>query len=121
MEGEWSCYRGGHFNGGRMVKLQKWSLYWRENGHVKDVVSFMEGEWSFYRGAHFNGHMYILLYCVVSGVCFLYTVYITFKSPHLLLPLHQCFPPHCKFLHTGEREDFMPAKIEQVFQNREGE
>ena len=21
MEGEWSCYRGGHFNGGRMVML----------------------------------------------------------------------------------------------------
>ena len=71
MEGEWSCYRGGHFNGGRMVMLQKWSLYWRENGHVKDVVSFMEGEWSFYRGAHFNGHMYILLHSVVSGVLFL--------------------------------------------------
>ena len=71
MEGEWSCYRGGHFNGGRMVMLQKWSLYGRENGHVTDVVSFMEGEWSFYRGAHFNGHMYILLYSVVSGVLFL--------------------------------------------------
>ena len=26
MEGEWLCYRGGHFNGGRMVMLQKWSL-----------------------------------------------------------------------------------------------
>ena len=26
MEGEWSCYRGGQFNGGRMVTLQKWSL-----------------------------------------------------------------------------------------------
>ena len=23
MEGEWSCYRGGHFNGGRMVMLQR--------------------------------------------------------------------------------------------------
>ena len=22
MEGEWSCYRGGHFNGGRMVMLR---------------------------------------------------------------------------------------------------
>ena len=70
MEGEWPCYRGGHFNGGRMAMLQKWSLYWRENGHVTDVVSFMEGEWSFYRGAHFNGHMYILLYSVFSGVLF---------------------------------------------------
>ena len=47
MEGEWSCCRGGHFNGGRMVMLQKWSLYWRENGHVKDVVIFFQGEWSF--------------------------------------------------------------------------
>ena len=23
MEAEWSCYRGGHFNGGRMVMLQR--------------------------------------------------------------------------------------------------
>ena len=23
MEEEWSCYRGGHFNGGRMVMLQR--------------------------------------------------------------------------------------------------
>ena len=22
MEGEWSCYRGGYFNGGRMVMLE---------------------------------------------------------------------------------------------------
>ena len=26
MEGESSCYRGGHFNVGRMVMLQRWSL-----------------------------------------------------------------------------------------------
>ena len=26
MEGEWSYYRGGHFNGGRMVILRRWSL-----------------------------------------------------------------------------------------------
>ena len=26
MGGEWSCYGGGQFNGGRMVMLQKWSL-----------------------------------------------------------------------------------------------
>ena len=26
MEGEWSCYRGGPSNGGRIVMLQKWSL-----------------------------------------------------------------------------------------------
>ena len=23
---EWSCYRGGQFNGGRMVMLQRWSV-----------------------------------------------------------------------------------------------
>ena len=26
VQGEWSYYRSGHFNGGRMVTLQKWSL-----------------------------------------------------------------------------------------------
>ena len=26
IEEERSCYRGGHFNGGRMVMLQRWSL-----------------------------------------------------------------------------------------------
>ena len=26
MEGEWSCYRSGQFNGIRMVMLQRWSL-----------------------------------------------------------------------------------------------
>ena len=41
MEGEWSCYRGGH--------------YWRENDHVTEVVSVMEVEWSYYSGFHFNG------------------------------------------------------------------
>ena len=25
-EGEWSCYRSGQFNGGRMVMLQRFSL-----------------------------------------------------------------------------------------------
>ena len=97
MEGEWSCFRGGHFNGGRMVMLQKWSLYWRE--YVMDVVSFMEREWPFHRGAHFNVHMSIVV------LCFLYTVYLTFKSPYLPLPLLQCFPPHSKlFPYRGARE-----------------
>ena len=61
MEGAWSCYRGGNFNGGIVVMLQKRSLYWRgnghtevvlwrENGHVTEVVTLMEGEWSCYRG-----------------------------------------------------------------------
>ena len=26
MEGEWSCYRAGQFNGGRMVMLRRWSV-----------------------------------------------------------------------------------------------
>ena len=26
MEGEWSFYRGGQFNGGRMVMLQRWPV-----------------------------------------------------------------------------------------------
>ena len=44
MEGEWSSYRRGQFNGGRMVMLQRWPDYWTENGHVREVVSLMEGE-----------------------------------------------------------------------------
>ena len=35
MQGEWSCYRGGYFNG--------------ENDHVTEVDSVMEGEWLCYR------------------------------------------------------------------------
>ena len=44
-EGEWSCYRGGQFNGERMVllrrcpvyggimiMLERWSVLWRESG-----------------------------------------------------------------------------------------
>ena len=26
IEGEWSCYRGCHFNGGRMVMLRRWTV-----------------------------------------------------------------------------------------------
>ena len=42
MEGEWLCYGGGQFNGGR-------------NGHVTEVVTLMEGKWSRYRGGQFTG------------------------------------------------------------------
>ena len=46
--------------------LQKWSLYWREYGHVMELVSFMEGEWSFYRGTL----MYIcIFYCILWSIC----------------------------------------------------
>ena len=57
MEGEWSCYRGGKFNGeskimldgqyngGRMVMLQRWSLM---DGRMVILQKWllMEGEWS---------------------------------------------------------------------------
>ena len=49
MEGEWSCYRGGQYNAGRMVMLRRWSVSWREKGHVTEVVTLMEGKWSCYR------------------------------------------------------------------------
>ena len=39
MEGEWSCYISGQFNGGRMV--------------VTEVVTLMEAEWSCYEGVQF--------------------------------------------------------------------
>ena len=67
MEREWSCYRGGNFNGGRMVMLQKRSLcwrgnghtevvLWRENGHVTEVV-FNGGQ---YRGQYNGGRIVML-------------------------------------------------------------
>ena len=37
-----------------MVMLRRWSVQWRENGHVTEVVSLMEREWSFYGGGQFN-------------------------------------------------------------------
>ena len=39
MEGEWSCYRGDHFKGGKMIRLQRWPVYLKENGHVTEVVT----------------------------------------------------------------------------------
>ena len=47
MVGEWSCYRGGHFKGGRMVILQRWCL--------------IEGAWSCYRGGQYNGGRMVML------------------------------------------------------------
>ena len=60
MEGELSCYRGGHFNGGRMVMSQRWCLMEGE-GHVTEEVSIMEGEWSCYGGGQFNGGRMLML------------------------------------------------------------
>ena len=102
-----------------MVILQKWSLYWRENGHVMDVVSFMEEEWSFYRGAHLMD--ICIFYCIlwsISGVLFLvYSIsYLSISSSS-----SSSSSMFSSTLHTGEQENFMPAKIEQVCQSREGE
>ena len=75
MEGEWSCYRGGH------LMEREWSCYgggqfnMRENDHVTEAVSLnggridhvmedvtlMEGEWSCYRGGQFNGGRMVML------------------------------------------------------------
>ena len=56
-EGEWSCYRGGQFNGKRTIMLWRWRE-WREN--VREVVSFIEGEQSCYGGQFNGGSMFIL-------------------------------------------------------------
>ena len=37
-----------------MVILRRWSVSWRENGYVTEVVNLMEGEWSCYRSGHVN-------------------------------------------------------------------
>ena len=77
---------GGHFIGGRMVMLGMWSVLWRENGHFTEVLTLMD----------------ICIFCILWSIvvfCFLYTVYLTFKSPHLPLPLH---PPYCNsFAYRG--------------------
>ena len=44
MEGKWSCYRGGQFNGGSMV--------------ITEVAILIEGECSCYRSGHFIGGRY---------------------------------------------------------------
>ena len=47
MDGEWSCYGGGQFNGGRIV--------------VTEVASLMEEEWSCYRGGQLKGGRTVML------------------------------------------------------------
>ena len=59
MEGEWSCYRGGKFDGGNGHVTKVARL--RENGHVTEVVTLIEGEWSCYRGDHFNEGVMVIL------------------------------------------------------------
>ena len=61
MEGEWFCYKGGLFNGGGMVMLEKWAVYWEKNDHVTEVASLKEGEWSCYRDGQFNEERMVML------------------------------------------------------------
>ena len=56
-----------------MVMLQMWTVKWRQNGHVTElvnlmegarsckVVSLMEGEWLCYRCGQFNGRRKVML------------------------------------------------------------
>ena len=48
MEEEWSCYR-------------RWSLEWRENGYLTEVVSLVKGEWLCYSGDQFIGRRMVML------------------------------------------------------------
>ena len=62
--------------------------------------------------------MYILLYSMVNRWWFVScTQYIL--PLNLLIFLFNVFLHTAEFLHTGDREDFMPAKIEQACQTRE--
>ena len=56
MYGEWSCYGGGQFNGGRIPMLQ-----FNGGRMVVTVAILMEGEWSCYRGGQFNGGRMVML------------------------------------------------------------
>ena len=78
MEGKWSCYRGGQFIGS-MVMLQRWSVKWRASSYrggqfdggrmvMLQRWSLMEGEWSFYRGGQFNGGRKVMLCGQFNGV-----------------------------------------------------
>ena len=86
-----------------MVMLGTWSVLWRENGHYTEVLTFMD----------------ICILCILWSIvvfCFLYILPLNLLIFLFLFILHTA-----KVLHTGEWEDFMPAKIEQLCQSREGE
>ena len=69
MEGDWSCYRGGQFNGARMVMSTGGGQFnGGRHGHVTEEVYimegdmvmlrrwpvYMEGEWSCYKCGQFK-------------------------------------------------------------------
>ena len=45
-----------------MVMLQRWSVYWKENGHVTETVNLIEREWPGYTSGHFNGGRMVMLW-----------------------------------------------------------
>ena len=42
MERAWSCYRGGHVNGGEKGHVTELVSVGRENGHVTELASLMD-------------------------------------------------------------------------------
>ena len=45
----------------RSSEGQRWSVLWRESGHVTEVVSLKEGEWSCYGSGQFKGGRMVML------------------------------------------------------------
>ena len=109
MEGEWSCYRSGHFNGGRMVMLRMCQFY----GGRMVILQRCSLQWRYVYVIVFYGQSW----CFVSCIQYILPLNLLI----FLFLFINVFLHTAKFLHTGEREDFMPAKIEQVCQSREGE
>ena len=62
--------------------------------------------------------MYILLYSMVNRYCFVSCIQYILPLNLLNFLFTNVFLHTAEFLHTGEREDFMPAKMEQVCKSR---
>ena len=91
-----------------MVMLGMWSVLWRENSHLTEVLTLMDicilklysmvNQWRFVSCIQYILPLNLLIFLFLFINVFLHTA---------------------KFFHTGEREDFMPAKMEQVCQSKE--
>ena len=60
MEGEWSCYGGGQFHGGRMVMLEVVTLMEGKRSCYR-IGQCREGEWLCHRIGKFNGGRMVML------------------------------------------------------------
>ena len=58
-EEEWSCKRGGKFNGGSSHVTEVARL--TENGNVTEVATLMKGELSYYRDGQFKEGRMVML------------------------------------------------------------